>query len=209
MHGRGIRAARDRTGDTADFRTNGHCFLLPQHLRAAKGHFYPDTTRPRTARFLRTRTPQGDGNEANVSRHRFRNVLFKNQNPARGRKPNPMISLRPCIDVFKNQNPARGRKHLQLRRLRRLRHVFKNQNPARGRKPRDSLRLRCACLLLRTRTPQGDGNFSSRRRSASSSHFLRTRTPQGDGNECNASVLVCAPYIFKNQNPARGRKLLT
>ena len=61
MHGRGIRAARDKTGDTADFQTNGRCFSLPQHLRAAKWHFHPDTTRPRTARNLRTRTPQGDG----------------------------------------------------------------------------------------------------------------------------------------------------
>ena len=87
MHGRGIRAARDRTGDTAAFQTNGHCFLLPQHLRAAKWHFYPDTTRPRTARNLRTRTPQGDGNDVSFVKDNVWDEEFKNQNPARGRKP--------------------------------------------------------------------------------------------------------------------------
>ena len=136
MHGRGIRAARDRTGDTAAFPTNGHCFLLPQHLRAAKWHFYPDTIRPRTARNLRTRTPQGDGNfDVPISILAFAVVKFKNQNPARGRKPK--LARIPLLVVveFKNQNPARGRKHNPVLTFA----LRKTEN-------------------LRTRTPQGDGN---------------------------------------------------
>ena len=88
MHGRGICAARDRTGDTAAFQTNGHCFLLPQHLRAAKWHFYPDTTRPRTAR-------------------------FKNQNPARGRKHDETVDIYEFVDDLRTRTPQGDGVYLQ------------------------------------------------------------------------------------------------
>ena len=43
-------------------------------------------------------------------------ILFKNQNPARGRKLYIIDDLNGNIVVqFKNQNPARGRKQLLIR----------------------------------------------------------------------------------------------
>ena len=133
MHGRGIPAVRDRTGDTAAFQINGHCFLLPQHLRAAKWHFYPDTTRPRTARNLRTRTPQGDGNFlSNVESNQA--FEFKNQNPARGRK------LGDVVGTIMNKI------HLRTR------------TPQGDGNRYCSLSPDMNFTNLRTRTPQGDGN---------------------------------------------------
>ena len=64
------------------------------------------------------------------------------------------------------------------------------------------------CQHLRTRTPQGDGNQLRCMILIRHQHHLRTRTPQGDGNhECREWIADRAP-LFKNQNPARGRKLL-
>ena len=183
LHGRGIRAARDRTGDTAAFQTNGHCFLLPQHLRAAKWHFYPDTIRPRTARNLRTRTPQGDGNNAPcLCSSQKRNNLRTRTPQGDGNSLFPFLHPRVRESQFKNQNPARGRKLFFRKAL----------NPS--------------SFNLRTRTPQGDGNDSAIACKNPLTRNLRTRTPQGDGNV----IILHAPYSFfqkfKNQNPARGRK---
>ena len=62
------------------------------------------------------------------------------------------------------------------------------------------------CQHLRTRTPQGDGNQLRCMILIRHQHHLRTRTPQGDGNhECREWIADRAP-LFKNQNPARGRK---
>ncbi len=60
---------------------------------------------------LRTRTPQGDGNLSNRTRLTSLLDAFKNQNPARGRKPAYTARVG-ALDEFKNQNPARGRKLL-------------------------------------------------------------------------------------------------
>ena len=62
--------------------------------------------------------------------------------------------------------------------------------------------------ILRTRTPQGDGNCEKLCVILAKLKILRTRTPQGDGNE-KADADAAAAEAFKNQNPARGRKLRT
>ena len=60
---------------------------------------------------------------------------------------------------------------------------------------------------LRTRTPQGDGNVYFKYWFFLCVFNLRTRTPQGDGN-IKPLVFFINPFgAFKNQNPARGRKL--
>ena len=69
MHGRGIRAARDRARDTADFQTNGRCFC---------SH---NTSAPQNGIFIQT--PQGLARRG-----------FKNQNPARGRSVPPASPAR-------------------------------------------------------------------------------------------------------------------
>ena len=59
--------------------------------------------------FLRTRTLQGDGNYNADIGVIYYTEPFKNQNPARGRKP---VRLEQCHNndiIFKNQHPARGR----------------------------------------------------------------------------------------------------
>ena len=84
---------------------------------------------------LRTRTPQGDGNR---------------------------LALTECErlqGLFKNQNPARGRKHVMQLRFPSTHRAFKKQNPARGRKLRSSSRMRFCKAYLRNRTPQGDGAY--------------------------------------------------
>ena len=60
---------------------------------------------------------------------------------------------------------------------------------------------------LRTRTPQGDGNLFVFGIRLDYLNALRTRTPQGDGNRTFRAWNVFACVDFKNQNPARGRKL--
>ena len=61
---------------------------------------------------------------------------------------------------------------------------------------------------LRTRTPQGDGNDTPLAYFARDAVFdLRTRTPQGDGNPDSIEGIRKMHDQFKNQNPARGRKL--
>ena len=108
---------------------------------------------------LRTRTPQGDGNFVFRLCYLYRQLSFKNQNPARGRKRCPASgTIRLFLGKFKNQNPARGRKPIH-----RKRHILRHEH-------------------LRTRTPQGDGNFVVVRCFHLNQPNLRTRTPQGDGN---------------------------
>ena len=158
MHGRGICAARDRTGDTAAFRTNGHCFLLPQHLRAAKWHFYPDTTRPRTVR-------------------------FKNQNPARGRKLDRITISAHCF-VISKPYPRKGTETGGSRGRRKYPYQFQNHIPARGRKRSstwgvDSIRNQ----NFKTISPQGDGNYCpTKQQSLLLRENFKTISPQGDGN---------------------------
>ena len=48
--------------------------------------------------------------------------------------------------------------------------------------------------------------FSSRYRKASHGEDLRTRTSQGDGNYSFPFLIAILAILFKNQNPARGRK---
>ena len=60
-------------------------------------------------------------------------LVFKNQNPARGRKRVPLCTHQFVKFLFKNQNPARGRK-LATSFSSAFIMIFKNQNPARGRK---------------------------------------------------------------------------
>ena len=85
-------------------------------------------------------------------------ILFKNQNPARGRKPSLFVEVDVEFFLFKNQNPARGRKLSASSASALLNSSFKNQNPARGRKPRKRCASDTMFHNLRTRTPQGDGN---------------------------------------------------
>ena len=47
------------------------------------------------------------------------------------------------VFVFKNQNPARGRKRVSSKVMDEMMDFFKNQNPARGRKP---VGVRVFCL---------------------------------------------------------------
>ena len=86
---------------------------------------------------------------------------------------------------FKNQNPARGRKP-QLGGDYKGNMGFKNQNPARGRKPSATKKFASCGFNLRTRTPQGDGNHLRLCVLSRSRNNLRTRTPQGDGNTDSA-----------------------
>ena len=116
----------------------------------------------RSPPYLRTRTPQGDGNTP-TSRHTRRNCAeFKNQNPARGRKPTSSRRKASTSSIpFKNQNPARGRKLLHPYSSQSSKSLFKNQNPARGRKPSVRRFFSSSFVPLRTRTPQGDGNYAN------------------------------------------------
>ena len=156
--------------------------------------------------YLRTRTPQGDGNQGRSRRGYPRILRFKNQNPARGRKLQKQlrivafaINLRTrtppgdgnsvCVLVrrharaeFKNQNPARGRKRRRVCLQGSVR-SFKNQNPARGRKQM----LKKAIL--------------NERKAFKNQNPARGRKPS-----LTSARITLYCFSFKNQNPARGRK---
>ena len=177
---------------------------------------------------LRTRTPQGDGNNT-VECYIIRNIIiFKNQNPARGRKHEALSVLMCAVMQFKNQNPARGRKrpffvlkcfsYYDLRTrtpqgdgnlffsfTSRCNSQFKNQNPARGRKPRKRCASDTIFHTFKNQNPARGRKLYPFQPLHLRGPYLRTRTPQGDGNRrCPSSPH--AVWIFKNQNPARGRK---
>ena len=59
-----------------------------------------------------------------------------------------------------------------------------------------------------TTPPRRKMAFSSRHHKVSHGEDLRTRTPQGDGNQFTYCTLRIGRLLFKNQNPARGRKRL-
>ena len=63
-------------------------------------------------------------------------------------------------------------------------------------------------LFAPTTPPRRKMAFSSRHHKVSHGEDLRTRTPQGDGNQFTYCTLRIGRLLFKNQNPARGRKRL-
>ena len=88
MHGRGIRAARDRARDTADFQTNGRCFC---------SH---NTSAPQNGIFIQT--PQGLARRG-----------FKNQNPARGRSVENLLLYSLLRDNLRTRTPQGDGAYLQ------------------------------------------------------------------------------------------------
>ena len=95
---------------------------------------------------------------------------------------------------FKNQNPARGRKPSARGYVSRKGTDLRTRTPQGDGNCDEKPSGRGGDFLhLRTRTPQGDGNFFL---VPALSHLLtvnlRTRTPQGDGNPSafDASVIV-------------------
>ena len=135
------------------------------------------------------------------------------RNPCTGEESAPRETGRGIQQIFKqtgaafcSRNTFAPRNGIFIQTPQGLaRRGFKNQNPARGRKPVLLRLFKPFPVDLRTRTPQGDGN-SSRNCNSCSSSDLRTRTPQGDGN-IFVLLVSCETLKFKNQNPARGRKL--
>ena len=135
------------------------------------------------------------------------------------------------LALFKNQNPARGRKLSPLHGLKSPHAHLRTRTPQGDGNEADVNTLQVKLADLRTRTPQGDGNscFPSAESASSQSFknqnpargrkrrerrgqglccytYLRTRTPQGDGNNGHFLFSPLAVGLFKNQNPARGRK---
>ena len=67
----------------------------------------------RGERNLRTRTPQGDGNGDRTRRKKPSSSKFKNQNPARGRKPVVLCALYLFLFYLRTRTPQGDGAYLQ------------------------------------------------------------------------------------------------
>ena len=137
------------------------------------------------------------------------------RNPCTGEESAPRETRRGTQQIFKqtdvafrSHNTSAPQNGIFIQTPQGLaRRGFKNQNPARGRKLiHGDKHAGDFCDNLRTRTPQGDGNPSRIMGRPSLIMNLRTRTPQGDGNLRISCTYLSKNSLFKNQNPARGRK---
>ena len=153
MHGRGIRAARDRARDTADFQTNGRCFC---------SH---NTSAPQNGIFIQT--PQGLARRG-----------FKNQNPARGRSVPPASPARAgegdCVSggggaLNASYKPSIASEvHARHKRPHRLALLAtspvatgeaKQEEPRKGTETQPVLTKTDSGLYFKTISPQGDGAY--------------------------------------------------
>ena len=107
--------ARGRKRESATLLIMGFMIILRTRTPQGDGNVSHLVALLLRTRILRTRTPQGDGNVVIDDLNRLCLFYFKNQNPARGRKPVEIHFIRQLEPDFKNQNPARGRKLFRVR----------------------------------------------------------------------------------------------
>ena len=181
MHGRGICAARDRARDTAPFRTNGRCLFTRSTSPRRKMAFSSRYRKVSHGEDLRTRTPQGDGNIVLKSRFIRLFINLRTRTP-QGDGNCKCIATCFLLCSFKNQNPARGRKPFDHTRKGFFYIDLRTRTPQGDGNSIRRGEHSAHGIYLRTRTPQGDGNPSSRASYMEVRTHLRTRTPQGDGN---------------------------
>ena len=174
------RARQD--GGHGRFSNNRTLFFVPTTSPRRKMAFSSRYSKASHGEYLRTRTPQGDGNKKFAADIEYILLHLRTRTPQGDGNLSKRLFSKSLFE-FKNQNPARGRKQLHKGSFGTFSRAFKNQNPARGRK-----------------LSYGYEGFHLYQ-------YLRTRTPQGDGNDYSQCTIFTRYERFKNQNPARGRKL--